>query len=255
MRLYKLIHYIVWLDSLVIINSAVFAGDNAAAMTNFLNAISKTQMELCLHTRGCRVNEIRHCEKIMQNGLSQCNTILREKPNALHAWSECLTQYVDKELGEGSIIGFSLQPACQIENKPLPAHNGPQPAAQLPPKYFSTNSFDLKTLRVYDSKENACTAGAKQLQMIQQRNGSVEAKVSLAKINKTVSISGQGSTPYKQFFDRPVLKYGECTGVVETRFLKKFLGRKKGTIIKTNYKEDIYVIVDCSNNPKPSICD
>lgn len=244
---------ILWVSMicLVIMNGSSYAD----GIQNHLEALAKSQLDLCRHTQGCEPVAIRQCEKVMAEGLELCNPALRARPNATRAWSDCLTRYVDKEMGSGTILSLSLNPVCRRSEEAAQKHFGSQPVSQEVAKYFSANGFDLNTLRLYDTKEEACAIGAKITREKMEKMGPVEVLTNLTGIKQTSSISGDGSTSYKHYYKTTVYHYGKCEGNIESRLLRRHAGKRKGSIIRTKYSDYLYVVVDCKMQPKPTICD
>jgi len=237
---------------ILLIPVPVFANENITRMVHGVH------MDLCTRVEGCVQSVIEHCRGEMRNAFKACDNYLQdEKPN-VPLFETCVGDEMNRRLGKNNMMQMMHYPACKAETDPGAVSRAQMPRAVERPRYFTPIGLDMNSLYLAESAIEACQRGAtRQIELAQKNNANIRIDINLAQPVKTQSITGDGESGYNHLLQKPTYEYGKCTGKHITNFIRddNGLGYKRGQKIVADYEPVLYVVIDCTSIPRPSICD
>ena len=103
-----------------------------------------------------------------------------------------------------------------------------------------------------------CQQGALKAKAAIDKDGTARATIEIKGFKKLYSLvagDNQGDAGYAHVFSTPAYEWGECFGISKTEILKSHSGFKKGEIISAEYKDRIFVAVQCHKEPMQKQCE
>jgi len=238
-----------------------FSLNLANAQPGLLEKLHGDLIDSCKEVLYCKQADLDRCIAEFRNAFSACDPIFMKNPKNpnMNAYTTCV---VEKSIAASTEIFISFDDGCEAKDKIAFFYVS---EATHPPdnpqvvEFFTRGSFDWDDIKLYSNPELACEGGAARIKALTEKNAAVKVTIDIVKVDKftgvTIHEGGAGETAFSHVFTTPAYKAGACFGSTTTEILESDYYYKKGEVIVSEYRDDIFVAVQCNKQPMNEVCE
>lgn len=237
---------------------ALFTTNATAANDRLLEKLHGGFIDSCKGMLNCKQADLDRCITAYRKAFEICDPVFHKDPEG-NSYPDCIA----KQTPELLIPLLSGTTSENCSPKDAIPYNYVSEATRPPDnpqalQFFTDNTFDWSNIILYSDKATMCHGGALKAEESIEKKGKVDVEIVIAGFKHLYHLAaGQhdGDPGYSHVFSTPAYEWGECYGTMKSKILESHSGFRKGEIITADYKDRIFVAVQCHKEPMHDNCE
>lgn len=232
----------------ILVSSAAAAGDSV------LDMLHGALLDSCDANSFCLKDARESCKELYRKAFRTCDALYYQDPES-NKFTNCLGPLIEPEKSK-ILAGIDRSKCSRGEQTDVYESEASNPIDNpLILEYFTFNSMDVRSPKLYSSPESACKAGADRIKKLNDAKGLSILTLTIDKVSKSETYGPDPAGDFLHLFSTPVYIAGECFGRTQVRVLKSNGVHRKGEILYNKFRDQIFVAVQCDKAPRHQRCE